>query len=208
MIDVSAKLSRIVPGGSKKRRKSGSPHWTISAPGSFGKPRKRRIQSGDLDLGCLRSVTFARTKETAPLSPRGQSKQPNATTSPDTAFELSRRRQLPPFAAVYTREPSTHCGQNAPTASGNDGFAAHLSRLASLSPGLSSRRPFTSRWGQQLAEVTAVAEHQVADDDQAPAISQRLESQIDRAARAWGVHAHPKTNCDMKISRSSLQPIA
>jgi hypothetical protein len=47
-----------------------------------------------------------RTKETAPLSPRWQSKQPNATTSPDTAFELSRRRQIPPFAAVYTREPS------------------------------------------------------------------------------------------------------
>jgi hypothetical protein len=96
-----------------------------------------------------------RTKETAPLSPRWQSKQPNATTSPDTAFELSRRRQIPPFAAVYTREPSgvrqrsaaaTHCGKNAPTASGDDGFSAHLSRLASLSPGLRSRRPFTSRW--------------------------------------------------------------
>ena len=41
---------------------------------------------------------------------------------------------------------ATHCGKNAPTASGDDGFAAHLSRLASLSPGLRSRRPFTSRW--------------------------------------------------------------
>ena len=30
------------------------------------------------------------------------------------------------------------------------------------------------RPGHQLAEVTAVAEHQVADDDQAPAIPQRL----------------------------------
>ena len=27
---------------------------------------------------------------------------------------------------------------------------------------------------------------------------QRLESQIDRAARAWSVHAHSKTNCDTK----------
>src|SRR4029450_966074 len=30
----------------------------IFDPGSSGKPRKRRIQSGDLDLGCLRSATF------------------------------------------------------------------------------------------------------------------------------------------------------
>ena len=44
------------------------------------------------------------------------------------------------------------------------------------------------RPGQQLAEVMAVAEHQVADDDLAPAIPQRLESQIEREARAWGVH--------------------
>ena len=62
--------------------------------------------------------------------------------------------------------------------------------------------------GQQLSEVTAVAEHQVADDDQAPAIPQRLESQIDRAARAWGVHAHSKNQLRYEISRSSLQPIA
>src|SRR5215510_1950860 len=42
------------------------------------------------------------------------------------------------------------------------------------------------RPGQQLAEVMAVAEHQVADDDQAPAIPQRLESQIDRAGPSVG----------------------
>src|SRR5262249_10503675 len=42
------------------------------------------------------------------------------------------------------------------------------------------------RPGQQLAEVTAVAEHQVADDDQAPTLPQRLDSQVDLAARAWG----------------------
>jgi hypothetical protein len=34
--------------------------------------------------------------------------------------------------------------------------------------------------------VTAVAEHQVADHDQAPAFPQRLESQIARAARPLG----------------------
>ena len=50
--------------------------------------------------------------------------------------------------------------------------------------------------------------YQVADDDQAPAIPQRLESQIDRAARAWGVHAHSKNQLRYEISRSSLQPIA
>jgi hypothetical protein len=66
---------------------------------------------GVFNRGIWTSVASARrhsrrTTETAPLSPRGQSKQPNATTSPDTAFELSRRRQIPPFAAVYTREPS------------------------------------------------------------------------------------------------------
>ena len=45
-------------------------------------------------------------------------------------------------------------------------------------------------------------------DDQAPAIPQRLESQMNRAARAWGVHAHSKNQWRYKISRSSLQPIA
>src|SRR5512145_3984 len=54
------------------------------------------------------------------------------------------------------------------------------------------------RPGQQLAEVTAVAEHQVADDDQAPAIPQRLESRIDRAAERGAFMRIPKTNCDMK----------
>ena len=44
-------------------------------------------------------------------------------------------------------------------------------------------------------------------DDQAPAIPQRLESQMNRAARAWGVHAHSKNQWRYKISRSSLQPI-
>lgn len=66
---------------------------------------------GVFNRGIWTSVASARrhsrrTKKTAPLSPRWQSKQPNATTSPDTASELSRRRQIPPFAAVYTREPS------------------------------------------------------------------------------------------------------
>lgn len=56
--------------------------------------------------------------------------------------------------------------------------------------------------------AAAVAEHQVADDDQAPAIPQRLKSQIDRAARAWGVYARSKNQLRYKISRSSLQPIA
>jgi hypothetical protein len=60
-------------------------------------------------------------------------------------FESCRARQIPPFAAVYTREPSgvrqlalaaTPCSKYAPTASGDGGFAAHLSRRASLSPGL------------------------------------------------------------------------
>ena len=37
---------------------------------------------------------------------------------------------------------------------------------------------------------------------------QRLESQIDLAARAWGVYAHSKNQLRYKISRSSLQPIA
>ena len=64
--------------------------------------------------------------------------------------------------------------------------------------GQNVRRYPLLRPGQQLAEVTAVAEHQVADDDQAPAIPQRLESQIDRAARAWAFMRTPKTNCDMK----------
>ena len=106
---------------------------TLAHPGSRAK--------GVFNRGIWTSVASARrhsrrTKETAPLSPRWQSKQPNATTSPDTALELSRRRQIPPFAAVYTREPpgvrqrsvsGDPLRKNAPTASVDDGFAAHLS---------------------------------------------------------------------------------
>lgn len=64
------------------------------------------------------------------------------------------------------------------------------------------------RPGQQLAEVTAVAEHQVADNDQAPAIPSasrvRLIGQPERGAFMRG----PKSNCEYKISRPSLQPVA
>src|SRR5262249_44542654 len=81
----------------------------------------------------------------------------------------------------------------------NPAFSRGLSRSARMFEAIRSLLP-----GQQLAEVTAVAEHQVADDDQAPAIPHRLESQIDRAARAWGVHAHSKNQLRYKISRPSL----
>jgi dihydrofolate reductase len=37
-------------------------------------------------------------------------------------------------------------------------------------------------------------------DDQAPAIQERLESQMNRAARAWGVHAHSKNQWRYAIS--------
>jgi len=61
--------------------------------------------------------------------------------------------------------------------------------------------------GQQLAEVTAVAEHQVADDDQAPAIPSasrvRLIGQPER-----GAFMRTKNQLRYEISRSSLQPIA
>ena len=54
------------------------------------------------------------------------------------------------------------------------------------------------RPGQQLAEVTAVAERQVADDDQAPAIPSasrvRLIGQPERGA----FMRNSKTNCDIK----------
>jgi len=45
--------------------------------------------------------------------------------------------------------------------------------------------------------VTAVAGHQVADDDQAPALPQRLESQIGQPERAAFMRT-PKGNCDLK----------
>ncbi|HSL21254.1 MAG TPA: dihydrofolate reductase family protein, partial [Vicinamibacterales bacterium] len=64
--------------------------------------------------------------------------------------------------------------------------------------GQNVRRYPLLRPGQQLAEVTAVAEHQVADDDQAPAIPSasrvRLIGQPERGA----FMRTPRTNCDMK----------
>ena len=45
---------------------------------------------------------------------------------------------------------------------------------------------------QQLAEMAAVAEHDVADDDQAPAVAEHLQRQVDRASRAVrNVHCPP-----------------
>src|SRR5690606_11803913 len=53
--------------------------------------------------------------------------------------------------------------------------------------------------GQELPEMTAVTEHHVADDDQAPAGAQSFQRQIDRAARTWGIHAGaPKTSCNIR----------
>jgi hypothetical protein len=46
--------------------------------------------------------------------------------------------------------------------------------------------------------VTAVAEHQVADDDQTPAIPQGLENPIDRAAQRRAFTRTPKTDCNIK----------
>jgi hypothetical protein len=46
------------------------------------------------------------------------------------------------------------------------------------------------------------------DEGKTQARGHSLESQIDRAARAWGVHAHSKNQLRYKISRSSSQPIA
>jgi hypothetical protein len=62
------------------------------------------------------------------------------------AIETAQRHDVAGYSVRIVTPAATHCGKNAPTASGDDGFAAHLSRLASLSPGLRSRRPFTSRW--------------------------------------------------------------
>jgi hypothetical protein len=40
------------------------------------------------------------------------------------------------------------------------------------------------RFGQQFAEMAAVAEHHVAQHDQAPAVTENFEGKIDRAAGA------------------------
>ncbi len=85
---------------------------------------------------------------------------PSLTPSPGRA----KYRRLLPCIRGSRREcasvalAATHCGKNAPTASGDDGFAAHLSRLASLSPGLRSRRPFTSRWVFREAGVSLASQ--------------------------------------------------
>src|SRR5262245_25022764 len=48
------------------------------------------------------------------------------------------------------------------------------------------------RPGQQLAEVTAVAEHQVADDDQAPTRPSASRVRLIWQPELGGVHAHSK----------------
>src|SRR5579862_7928390 len=53
---------------------------------------------------------------------------------------------------------------------------------------------------QQLAEVSPVAEHQVADDDQAPAVAEQLERQVDRTPGPVRVAqgGASETACNMK----------
>ena len=74
---------------------NGSPHWTIFDPGSFGKPRKRRIQSGDLDLGCLRSATFAPN-------------QRDSSAQPTIAIETAQRHDVAGYSVrIVTPAPNT-----------------------------------------------------------------------------------------------------
>jgi hypothetical protein len=76
-------------------KKFGSPHWTIFDPGSFGKPRKRRIQSGDLDLGCLRSATFAPN-------------QRDSSAQSTMAIETAQRHDVPGYSVrIVTPAPNT-----------------------------------------------------------------------------------------------------
>src|SRR3546814_21193017 len=43
---------------------------------------------------------------------------------------------------------------------------------------------------QQLAEMAAVAEHHVAENDEAPAIAEHFQGKIDRTSRPHFNHAH------------------
>src|ERR1700679_869209 len=69
-------------------------------------------------------------------------------------------------------------------------------------------------FAEQLAEVAAVAEHQIADDEETPVVAQHLQRQIDRASRTKRVHsclqnrlqyrigyAYSTTGCDMQLVR-------
>jgi hypothetical protein len=59
---------------------------------------------------------------------------------------------------------ATRCGENAPSAPGDDGVAAHRSRLANPSPALRSRRPFTSRWVCREAGVSLARQCDAVSD--------------------------------------------
>jgi hypothetical protein len=45
---------------------------------------------------------------------------------------------------------------------------------------------------QQFPKMATIAEHEIADDDEAPAIPQRFQRQIDRAPQ-------PIANCDCRV---------
>ena len=48
-------------------------------------------------------------------------------------------------------------------------------------------------FAKQFAEVAAVAEHQIADDEEAPVVAQHLQRKIDWASRATVIHSHLKS---------------
>jgi hypothetical protein len=137
---------------------------------STRKPRKG-VFNRDLDLGCLRSATFAPNQRDSSAqahdgnrnslaSRRRRIQRLNCQAGANYRRLLScvrgRRRECASVALA-----ATHCGRNAPTASGDDGFAAHLSRLASLSPGLRSRRPL-SRWACREVGVPSPSSQPIA----------------------------------------------
>jgi hypothetical protein len=61
--------------------------------------------------------------------------------------------------------------------------------------------PFVGK-SQELSIVAPVSEHHIADDDQAPAVAQHLEREVDRAARPLcGARFHKKTRLQEKRLR-------
>ena len=126
------------------------------------------------------------------------------------AWPLSREHTLTFFgapidASAKRRSTAPSRSSSASTAPEPDRSTNPSSRRFSRSARMFEALPLQT--GQQFAEVTAVAEHQVADDDQAPALPQRLDSQKLIAQSQRYVHAHLKTNCNIK-SVELLQPTA
>ena len=158
--------------------------------------RSARTDSGERASVCGQSATESLDIWTRELDIARQSCNP-ARRRREASFRMAACQQA---AAVASR--LGHIGRQ--------GCSGRFERagVAGLHDIVGESGPPSWSWSHQSR---CVCHADLREDSGCPALRPRSDwesSREDRAARAWGVHAHSKNQLRYEISRSSLQPIA